>query len=100
MIVAALVVTSALVWAVLFLRIREFVFEGASEDPGPAAGGQLLAAMTLAFALIFALAAGAGALAAALLQRAPELGAMSGVCMVAVALGAVYVSGLSRSWDA
>ena len=100
MTVAALVVTSAVVWAVLFLRVREYVFERAGEDSSPAHGGQALAAMTLAFALLFAVVAGAGAVAAALLQRTPELGAMVGVCMVALALGTVYVSGLSRSWDA
>jgi hypothetical protein len=98
-IVATLVVTSAVVWAVLFLRVRQYVFDRAGDDQSPVRRAQAFAAMALAFGLLFAVVAGAGALLATLVHRGPELGAMSGIGAVAFALGAVYVSGLSRALD-
>jgi hypothetical protein len=100
LVIVSLVVTSAVVWAVLFLRVRQYVFARADEDQSPSRRMETFTAMTLAFGFLFAIVAGAGALAAAMVHRTPELGAMSGVGVVALALGAVYISGLSRAWDA
>lgn len=99
-VIAALVVTSALVWAALLLRVMQFVFDRADEDSAPARRLESFAAMALAFGFLFAVFAGAGALVAAMIQTAPELGAISGIGVVAVARGAVCVTGLSRAWDA
>jgi hypothetical protein len=99
-VIAAVVVTSALVWAVLFLRVKQFVFDRADEDSAPARRLESFTAMALAFGFLFAVVAGAGALVAAMIERAPELGAMSGIGIVALALGAVCVAGLSSAWDA
>ena len=94
-----LVLTFALVWALLFFVLKLAVFAPLDEEISARRSLETLIAMIIVFGIMSSTVAVIGAGAAALAHRLPDEGAMYGIGVLAFVLGFACLRGLWMEWQ-
>ena len=94
-----LVLTFALVWALVFFVLKLAVFSAISEVTSTRRSLETLIAMIIVFGILSSTAAAIGAGVAAFAHRVPEEGAMYGIGVLAFVLGFACLRGLWMEWQ-